>query len=491
MKTNDSLLIAGTLAYSLLFYQQQAGLNFLVFDAVFIALVLIRNRGLLFQRHWLTGAFALLASGLGIALHGSNLAVFSNVLSLLVFSGLSFSTGTSAIFAGLFSAFSVLTAPVFSILDGIKRHEESGSVSIFKQGYKIYAVLTVLVLALVFFFLYKAANPLFAENTKWINLDFISWGWVVFTLGGFIVVYGLLYHKQVLHIRQWEDAQQGFLSAAEGENETRILFERYAGLLLFGMLNLMLLVLNAGDISSIWFGGQLPKGISHSDFVHQGVGVVIFSILLAVSLVVYLYRADFSQQRNSRGLKWLVYGWILQNVVMLYSTACRNNLYVADYNLTYKRLGVYAWLLLAVVGLAILFWQLTTKRNAWYLAKTNFVCWQLVLAMAALVNWDKEITTFNLKNQPLNRVDLIYLADLSDANLPQLLEVLKSEAFKKLDKQTAGRYQGYYVDSYKSDFREGVLRKIKHHVEHRNTDWRSYTLRDAQIEAALFSKPKQ
>ncbi|MGV2480788.1 UNVERIFIED_CONTAM: DUF4173 domain-containing protein, partial [Salmonella enterica subsp. enterica serovar Weltevreden] len=86
------------------------------------------------------------------------------------------------------------------------------------------------------------------------------------------------------------------------EQDKRYETERYAGLLLFVLLNLMLVVLNLGDIQTLYFNGGLPPNVSHSDFVHNGVGILILSILIATSLIMYLSRKEFDAVKNNKAL---------------------------------------------------------------------------------------------------------------------------------------------------------------------------------------------
>ena len=85
-------------------------------------------------------------------------------------------------------------------------------------------------------------------------------------------------------------------------------------MLLFILLNVMLVILNIGDIQTLYFNGGLPKGVTHSDFVHSGVGVIILSIVIATSLIMYLFRKEFTKVKNNKVLSDFVYLWIGRTV---------------------------------------------------------------------------------------------------------------------------------------------------------------------------------
>ncbi|MCC6372727.1 MAG: DUF4173 domain-containing protein [Bacteroidia bacterium] len=485
MKTNDYLLLSGTAAYSFLFYQQNPGLNFLLFNLVVMILYLLKNKELWRQRGWVVSAILCLISGVAVLLHGNSLSVTANIVSLLILSGRSFNTNTSVIFSFLFSVYSLVGVWIHATVDAINRSAESSGVLKVKRGYMIYTWLAVSLLSVFFFFIYKQSNPLFAENTKWINLDFISWQWLLFTAVGFFCVYALLYHKQITDIAHWEQELPANTAEPLEDKPLRFEAEQLAGTLLFALLNVMLVILNVGDVSTIWFSGSLPKNVSHSDFVHDGVGAIIFSIVLAVSLMMYLYRKDYRNVKHSKTLKLLSYLWVAQNLLMLGSTLVRNNWYIVEYSLTYKRIGVYVWLLLATVGLCILVIKLLKGKSNWYLIKNNLAAWQLVLVLSGLLGWDRVITNYNLQTKSKYDVDYFYLLSLSDANIPELLRLINNPDFEKISNNATKTYERYYATSYQLDFRQKLSQKVKAYLTNYKGDWRSYNTNDARVMTSI------
>jgi len=489
MKTNDYLLLSATGAYSFLFYQQNAGINFLLFTIVLLAILVIKNKKLLSSNKWIWSAVLCLVSATCVFLHSSALSIIGNVFSLLLLSAVSFNVATSSLFSFAFSCYSVISSVVYIIIDTISRFQLKSNESESKRGYKALATVIVLVLSVLFFSMYKNSNPLFAENTKWINLDFISIGWIFFTIAGFILMYAFLYHRTIKPMETWENNLPLTNSSFEQNEQTIKQFEteRYAGMLLFILLNVMLVILNLGDIQTLYFNGGLPKGVTHSDFVHSGVGVIILSIVIATSLIMFLYRKEFTIVKNSKVLSAFVYLWIFQNVVMLSSTAFRNQIYIQDFNFTYKRIGVYVWLALAVCGLLIMFWKIYKKQSNWYLIRTNVAVWFTVLVLSGLVNWDKLITNYNIQNKPLAQVDFYYLFSLSDANIPELLAVTKKPEFNLFNAKLKNYTSGFYRDRYYSETYTQLLnQKITRYLTDYTNDWRSFDLRDKEITKSIY-----
>jgi hypothetical protein len=339
--------------------------------------------------------------------------------------------------------------------------------------------------------MYKNSNPLFAENTKWINLDFISIAWIFFTIAGFILMYAFLYHRTIKPLETWENKLPLANSTFEQVDQTIKQYEteRYAGMLLFILLNVMLVILNIGDIQTLYFKGGLPKNVTHSDFVHSGVGMIILSIVIATSLIMYLFRKEFTTVKNNKVLSAFVYLWIFQNVIMLSSTAFRNQIYIHDYNFTYKRIGVYVWLVLAVFGLLIMMWKMYKKQSNWYLIRTNVAVWFTVLVLSGLVNWDKLITNYNISNKPLTEVDFYYLFSLSDANIPELIAMSKTPEFAKFNSKLKNYTSSFYRERYYSETYTQLLnQKITHYLSDYTNDWRSFDLRDKEITKSIYFK---
>ena len=86
MKKNDYLLLIATGAYSFLFYKQNAGINFLLFNVILIALLTLKNVQLVKSKKWLW-AFAMgLVSSAAIFVTSSALSSIANIVSLLLVS---------------------------------------------------------------------------------------------------------------------------------------------------------------------------------------------------------------------------------------------------------------------------------------------------------------------------------------------------------------------------------------------------------------------
>jgi hypothetical protein len=493
MKKSDWILSLATLAYSYLFYQQLAGINYFIFSILLCILLAVLNKDVWKDKKWLMYAGLSVASSFFIMWHNSNLAIWANICSLLLLSANSVNRSSSVIMNGFYSMYSIAGSYVFIIINAVKRQETktgdtppSG-----KKGMNFLIGLAVLVIVLIFFFIYKNANPLFEKFTEKINLDFISGAWIVFTLIGFFIVYGLFRHQRITGLDTWESS----LPITLNNQGLKIkLFEKKGGVFLFVMLNFMLLFINVLDVVYLYVLNQLPEGITHTQFVHNGVGMIILSIVLGIAIILYLFRNAMNFEEKNKFIKLLVTLWILQNAMMIVSTCLRNYIYVSEFNLTYKRIGVFVYLALSIIGLLLTLYKIQFKKSNWFLVRTNAFCCFLFLCFSSFINWDKLVCEFNIarKAEKLQALDKKYLISLSDESIPYLQALKNKKGFDtdsaKID-EDPGRADlslisdissyriNYSTNSSETDAKTyAFLKKI-----HAHPGWQSWNHRNANV----------
>jgi hypothetical protein len=206
---------------------------------------------------------------------------------------------------------------------------------------------------------------------------------------------------------------------------TALKLEHKKGVIMLVMLNLLLLFFNIFDFSFILSGKKLPDGVDYSQYVHNGVNTLILSILLAIGIILFYFRANQNFYRNNQWLIRLTYLWILQNGLLLFGIIHKNQIYINEYGLTYKRIGVYVYLLLTCAGLLTTFWKVRYIKSVWFLLRKNTLIIYIVLIISCLINWDKLIAQ-NQINDAKN-IDVMYLTNLSDTVLPELRSLLTNK----------------------------------------------------------------
>jgi Leucine-rich repeat (LRR) protein len=496
MKKNDWILLVSVLLYSFLFYQQYDGLNFLLFNLVVIGGLYFFDK-IKLSRKWYLVAAGCLFSSLCIAIYSSPLAIVANLISLAILSSISLNPAGSVIVALLLAFISLGTSIVYMFLDWIKRGNGET-----KKSRPLYVTILMIVviffITLLFFFMYQSSNPLFKDFTKNINLDFISWPWVFFTLGGLILMYAYYYNRNIELLTLDDNSQSNELSEEKvnQQNWLNDLIKRdteyTSGVILLSILNLMLLLLNALDLHYLWFDGTLPEHVDHKEFVHNGVGTLITSIILAILIILYYFRGRLNYDPRNKYLRMMACAWIIQNAFMIFSTAFRTNMYVAEFGISYKKIGVFVYLLLTLIGLITTWIKVTKLKTNWYMFRTNPWIWYGLLVFSAVFNWDVIITNFNINKafKENKKLEKYYLADLSFKNIPQLL--LLPDTIKQADDFSVRDYYSSLKGTYFYSFKSGLHNKIYRFLnEVEQSDWRSSCYEKSRVYNALIEMQGQ
>jgi hypothetical protein len=100
-----------------------------------------------------------------------------------------------------------------------------------------------------------------------------------------------------------------------------------------------------------------------SEETHERVNAVIMSIIMAILVIMFYFKSDFNFDPKAGLMKILAKIWIFLNAVLVLSAAVKNYEYIISYGFTYKRLGVFAFLLLSLVGLALTFLKIQKKKK--------------------------------------------------------------------------------------------------------------------------------
>jgi hypothetical protein len=388
MKKNDWILIISILLYSILFYQQTAGINFLLFNAVLIAFLVIRDQAVLKSKTWIAVALGALLSSFMIFKYGSALAIWANVMSLFILSAISFDARTSFFTSVLVSTCSVGSSIVFMFMDWFNRKSVTVE-GVYKRPFYVKFFLILLPFLWVCCFSFSTKHPiLYLKSSQKISTSILSplLGYS-FTLGGLVLLYGFFYNQKLKSIMDMDanapaDLTESMIVKDSFWNSLmRIDNEFLSGMILFAMLNFLLLIVNVLDFNYLWMDGTLPKGMSHKQFVHNGIGVLITSIVIAIFIILFYFRGGINFYEKNKWIKWMAYLWIFQNLFMLFSTGYRNNLYIDESGLSYKKIGVYVYLLLTFIGLLTTLIKVYKIKTNWYLFKINGVFYYAILVI--------------------------------------------------------------------------------------------------------------
>jgi len=447
-------IFLGGLLFNFLFWDENFGLNLLLYS-LFILLVLFTD-----QKHYsnkktmLVGASHLLAALL-VVYNQSDLSIVAYYISLVVFVGYAHAPLIRATFTAIFAGFLQLLAAPFNLIVKL--------INVKIGNYSVKPILKpikyIVIPVIVFFFftvLYSNANPVF-EN----YLSQFSTAIDEFFTGIFTFIFGDLSINRLLHLLLGILFTAGILLAFKesmiekleaklpedlirkrnnsllstfakeikdilmlvNNKKMALKTENIVGIISFAALNLLLLFLNLIDISTLWFGNlEHMADKNYSAELHDGTNALIFSIVMAMAVILYFFNGNLNFFSKNKSLKMLAFLWIAQNAFLVCSVCLRDYQYIMMHGLTYKRIGVLVFLTLCSIGLATVYFKVAKRKTFFFLYKTNGISWYVLLLAFSFVNWDVVIVKYNIDNRKSITLDLDHLVSMSDKTLPLLIE---------------------------------------------------------------------
>ena len=435
MKDSKSILIVFTLGllFSMLFYHEWLGLNAALYEiACFVALLFTGK--LHFGNKLLR--FSLISQGitlLSILYNYSTIAIMVHLLFIILTIGiLVYPTVKNSVYAMLFAIYTMLSAPFQLFLKLISSLKYTKLNKNLIGKYKYYTI--PLLIIIIFIVIYRNANPQFNQLILPIEAFLIQYIPNIFQYinEDFIVlfIFGLIFSSFLFIQSVFKLIVPSELNSTEYIKRTRIQNnhdismlslkkELRSGVFLLVALNLLLLLVNGFDIYWVWFNftwnGEFLK-----QFVHEGTYLLILSILLSAVIVIYYFRRNQNFYEKSKTLKTLSYLWIAQNIILCISVGIRNYWYIDYFNLAYKRIGVFAFLLLVIYGLYTIYLKVKNHQSNYHLLRKNSYSFFLVLLILSLFNWDVIITKYNFKHADKAFLHFDFLADMSSKALPYM-----------------------------------------------------------------------
>ncbi len=341
----------------------------------------------------------------------------------------------------------------------------------------IRAIGAVLVLPLVggavFIALFARANPLIGQAFSHIVLP-DPWATTWRTLFGLCVLMTL-----------WASLRPSARTTRPsrfGEGLIGPVFEPSVATLILSLVtfNAIFAVENVLDIVFLWSGSPLPTGVTMAGYAHRGAYSLIVTALLA-GLFVLLALRPGSAAAASPLVRRLVTAWIVQNLLLVASSALRTLDYVDAYGMTVLRLSALAWMGLVATGLALIGWRLLAGRSGSWLINANAVAAMAVLSVSSVVDLGATAAAWNahtalLRGKAGPPLDLCYMALLGPSSLVSLAKLEQHAREPKLrDRLSYLRWQGR-IDTAGSQ-----------------ADWRQWTARDARrlatVEAMFGTTP--
>ena len=429
-KNSPVYVLVITVLFTILFYHHPVGINIFIFTIIVLAALYYQTRFSFKNTYLLVVFTGALLSAFSVLINLSYFGFTINVISLFLFAGILILPETGSLVTPLRLSVNNTIASFglfFKNLGDTRLNGQKLGSRIWRARFFIFPVLIIL----VFVGLYRHSNPWFhqlLENVgSWLHriLSTISFGIILTILLGICTGIFLFYRAYNHRIIE--------LSSALGDNMIRkkinkrgvrrsmlgLRNELRAAVFLFGILNIILLIVNSMDVYWVWFNFEW-NGQYLKQFVHEGTYLLIISILLSIVIVLFFFRRNLNFYSENKILKLLSYIWLGQNAVLTVSVGIRNFWYIHYFALAYKRIGVIVFLLLTLYGIYTVFQKVKDMRTAYFLFKRNILAVYLMLLACGMVNWDSLIARYNFSNWKTAFVHLNYLSSLSFKALPYL-----------------------------------------------------------------------
>jgi hypothetical protein len=391
-------ILACNVIFALLFYNQSVGVNLSIFGLVLTGMICYYFQDKFTERSHLVLVITSVLSSIAFAWYGDFVSFLALFLSVVF---LQFKTHENRL--------KIIQVFPLIFLNGIT---SLGRVFMFSQwlpqrkvnnnfAKKLIAYIMIpAVFLILFFVVYSFGSDHFSSLFTDYYLDVDVWQLIVITGLGFYISFtfwnywipDVCYDKNQMLDNDFNEEVKNLTESSFSFLD--IDFERKSGEITLFLLNALLFVFIATYNYEQFF--EVVKKTNLSSDTHERVNAVIFSIIMAVGVILFYFKGGFNFDLKAKNLKRLAKIWILLNGILIISTIIKNSEYVSFFGLTYKRLGVYAFLILAIIGLLFSFLKITKqKTNAFLLNQMIWYFYGTVL-LCSYVNWGSLITTYNI-----------------------------------------------------------------------------------------------
>lgn len=449
------IIVAIAIVFTSLFYQKSIGINLLIFEMIAIPIMFFRR----FQtsksceteslqncgnckkfNHLTCFVFAVVVvSAVSVVMINSAWSIFINILSMICLSGMFVYQG----FRSFIHAFIESFLRCFSAQWSIFCHRSEKPQKSYKRVFSkiFFFIILPLIIVLFFVMLYATGSSAFEKIMQPIFNQVFAWLENVNLTLFFVFILGIIF-ANILYVKTKEAGLHQLDMAASDRlirqrrkhlfpfSKTGLLLQYRSGIVLLICLNLLILFFNILDIKNIWFGFEW-KGDFLKEFIHEGTWILLFSIFVSAAIALYFFKGNLNFFSKNIWLKRLTVLWLLQNIVMTVSVVIRNFWYVYYFGLAYKRIAVFFFLLLTIVGIATIIIKILKVKSSFYLWRINSLALLIVLFVTVPFNWDVMIAKFNFAHYDRSFIEYRFMYQLNNSALPYTLKT--DETLQKID----------------------------------------------------------
>ncbi|WP_447951814.1 DUF4153 domain-containing protein [Chryseobacterium koreense] len=397
---NYQLILLTTVLFITLFYGENMGLNFGILAISYALLTLfktpVENRARTFLILFVTTVL----SGIAFAWYGdfvSFLAVFISAF-LLAFKSKNRDLKSLLVIPVFVVNFVIFPYRFFKFDQWLPKRNSSLTFQ------KLLSVVFIpIFFIIVFFAVYSAGSEHFANFFNDFHFKFNFWEFFALGCLGFFIAFNYWNFHLDRDVFRWNhQLKNDFLNEDKNLKPTYSFLdldgERTSGVVSLLVLNILLLVFiftfNYEQFVEI---RKSPNQLSAE--THSRVNAVILSIVMAIGVIMFYFKGSLNFDKNAKSLKILAKTWIVLNVVLVLSAFLKNAEYIAGYGLTYKRLGVFAFLILSLIGLVFTLIKIQKQRTNAFLFNQMFWYFYGTILVCSFVNWGGFITSHNMERK--------------------------------------------------------------------------------------------
>lgn len=392
------IIFACTALFTLLFYNESVGINISIFGVVLTLLISYFFQEKLVDRSHLILVMTSILSCFAFAWYGDAASFFALALSILF---LQFKTQDGEL--KIIQIFPLIVLNGFASIGRIfiinqwlpeqKIHND------FAKKMVAFVLIPIIFLGL-FFIVYSFGSNHFSSLFTDYELDINLPQLIGISILGFYISFSFWNYWVLDDCYQFNSKlNNNFTNVSEIKSQSTFSFldldfERKSGEITLLLLNVMLLVF-IGTYNYEQFFEVVEKTNLSAD-THERVNAVIFSILMAVGVILFYFKGSFNFDEKASALKKLAKVWLALNVILIVSAIIKNSEYVSFFGLTYKRLGVYAFLILAIIGLIVSFQKIAKQKTNAFLFNQMIWYFYGTILLCSYVNWGSLITNYNI-----------------------------------------------------------------------------------------------
>ena len=448
MKTHH-LIFAVTAFFVVVFYEENLGLNLGILGIIVSILVYFNTEERNKTRTFLIIFATSILSSFAFAWYGdfaSFLAVFSS-LFLLSFKSKNRELKSLFVIPVFVLNFTTFIFRVFQFDKWLPQKRTEG----FWQKF-LAVVLIPAILLLVFFGIYAQGSSHFASLFSEYELDINLWEVIALSILGFFLAFN--YFNFTIYdflFKQNHHLKNDFLNEDKELKPTYdfldLKSERLSGIVSFIGLNILLLFFIITFNYEQFVEFQKSTANQLAEDLHERVGAVIGSIVMAIVVIMFYFKGSFNFDKEAKPLKFLAKIWIFLNTVLVISALMKNSEYVMNLGLTYKRLGVYAFLSLSIIGLVFTYLKIQKQKTNAYLFNQMFWYVYGTILVCSFINWGGIITSNNLTRKDFSAN---YHFNSVEFNEKQLLDYYKKNNEKEMEKELLKKVKSYQDKSFLS-----------------------------------------